>query len=164
MAIKFGSKGSVYFIQETIGGYVKIGFSKNPVKRLFALQTSSPFEYKLLGIHDADDDTERKLHWKFRVHRYRGEWFKPHKNILNYIEKNCKKIRLGKGINYMDFIARDKQNRELKHIDKIKDTDQLDLFILNNNQVSAIQEKARVKNEAELEKLRSEFSKYWETA
>ena len=64
----------------------------------------------------------------------------------------------------MDFIARDKQNRELKHIDKIKDTDQLDLFILNNNQVSAIQEKARVKNEAELEKLRSEFSKYWETA
>lgn len=79
----------VYFI--TDGNYIKIGYTKNNVKkRLKQLQTSSPNKLFILGYIEGDKDTEKKIHKMFynSIIRINGEWFSPTQDILDYINEN----------------------------------------------------------------------------
>lgn len=76
----------IYFI--TNGNFIKIGYTKNDVKkRLKQLQTSSPDTLYLLGYEEGDINKEKSLHALFSSDRIRsnGEWFTPSERILNYI-------------------------------------------------------------------------------
>lgn len=64
----------VYFIGNG-NGQVKIGYSKEPFKRLASLQTASPYRLELLAIVPGTEETEDQLHRKFASYRLAGEWF-----------------------------------------------------------------------------------------
>jgi len=71
------ASGYVYVV-ETESGKVKIGVSKNPKKRISALQTST-FE-RLKNVHISNKcfnfmEIEENLHYIFKNERLNGEWF-----------------------------------------------------------------------------------------
>ena len=69
--------GFVYLLSaETIGQY-KIGYSSNVYKRAQTIQTSCPFEIRVIHrIFTVDAPTlESKLHDYYEAYRNRGEWF-----------------------------------------------------------------------------------------
>jgi hypothetical protein len=85
----------IYFISSTasIGSNnlqrVKIGISKNPLRRLTTLQVGSPDTLTLLYsfvVKDTDAlALEERLHNKFGQLRERGEWFTMHHSIEKFI-------------------------------------------------------------------------------
>lgn len=62
-----------YAIEMVGCGYVKIGKTTDLMARINALQTSSPFEIKLLARFRGD--VESMLHGALGSQRVRGEWF-----------------------------------------------------------------------------------------
>ncbi len=78
-----------YFIQDGLGN-IKIGKSNNPEKRLKVLQYSN--SSKLILLLTINDISEWDSHIKFTKYYIRGEWFKPAKELLEFIER--KKIQL----------------------------------------------------------------------
>ena len=82
--------GFVYFIaQQNNEHRVKIGYSKNPMKRLKSLSTSSPSPLILLGYFEGTMKDERDMHLKFSEDRINREWFNlcGSCNILDYINE-----------------------------------------------------------------------------
>jgi hypothetical protein len=65
----------VYIISD--GSRVKIGWSRNPEKRLKQLQTGNPSKLKLLKVYDVLRVKERYLHKSLMLYktRHNGEWF-----------------------------------------------------------------------------------------
>lgn len=66
-------EGWVYFIQA--GMSVKIGWSRDPKKRLAALQTGHRTKLKLMGIVAGSMGVESALHEHYAHAHARGEWF-----------------------------------------------------------------------------------------
>lgn len=81
--------GFIYFIQEDLNdnGLIKIGFSIGFDKRFKDLQRMCPVKLKLIALQKGTIKDEKKLHERFKKHRVHGEWFKPKKIIINYINK-----------------------------------------------------------------------------
>lgn len=75
---------AIYFIQS--GDYVKIGYSKNPEKRLKSLQTGNQAPLKLLLVLDGGTDKEAELHERFAELRSRGEWFYHSNDLAHFID------------------------------------------------------------------------------
>jgi hypothetical protein len=67
--------GWIYFIQIGSSGAIKIGWAKDPAKRIKTLQTSQPKELKILGVIPGTVSDERALHRRFATARISGEWF-----------------------------------------------------------------------------------------
>jgi len=67
------SAGFVYIAE--CGGRYKIGYSKEPVKRIAGLQTGNPELVKLVGTIPGTPAREDELHRAFRAKHIRGEWF-----------------------------------------------------------------------------------------
>lgn len=72
----------VYFIAENENGdydnlRIKIGLSTNIEKRFRQLKTGSPYELKLMGWIECDDDRdfEKQLHLKYAASKSHLEWF-----------------------------------------------------------------------------------------
>lgn len=76
-------ESKVYFIQ--CDKAVKIGVSTNPKQRFGELQVGSPYELILLGVINGTKETEQELHAKFDHLHLRGEWFKAHHELLDYV-------------------------------------------------------------------------------
>ncbi len=77
---------SVYFVQATLGGPIKIGKSLDPQKRVTGMQTGSPVPLRLLAqIVEAAEDLEETLHADFAHLRLHGEWFRPGDELLRFI-------------------------------------------------------------------------------
>lgn len=84
--LPINEKGTVYFIKSTNTHEIKIGFTSGDVsKRLSSLQTSHPYQLELLTTIPGGTDFERSLHQQFEQHRLKGEWFKPHPDLVSYI-------------------------------------------------------------------------------
>jgi hypothetical protein len=79
--------GKVYFIR--CRHAIKIGFSLMPDLRIVELQTGSPHDLKLLGWVAGNTDTERSLHDQFEEHKIRGEWFRAHPDLLDFIKRSA---------------------------------------------------------------------------
>jgi hypothetical protein len=67
---------AVYFIRAVGTPFVKIGFTRNLVKRLKLAQWHCPYELKLIHVAEGDRIAERDFHWRFHKRRVRGEWFR----------------------------------------------------------------------------------------
>ncbi len=65
----------VYFAQAASGGPIKIGVSRDPVRRVRALSIGSPDAIELLATLPGGVWLEGKLHEYFADYRLHGEWF-----------------------------------------------------------------------------------------
>lgn len=76
----------VYFIQNTADLSIKIGTSKDVPGRLESLQTSTAATLVLLATTEGDRELETLFHSVLREHHIRGEWFRPHPDVLAQVE------------------------------------------------------------------------------
>ncbi len=85
----------VYFLQPEAGGNIKIGFTRTLYKRFREIQACSPLPLKIILLINGTEYLEQSLHSKFSRHRVHYEWFKPHKEILDFIDRrtNLKRRR-----------------------------------------------------------------------
>lgn len=80
-------KPMVYFIQGQKTKLIKIGYTSGcPLVRLANIQYSSPDRLLLLGAMKGGRGVENRQHINWRGQRQHGEWFKPSKDLLSYIE------------------------------------------------------------------------------
>lgn len=75
----------VYFIQSGESGPIKIGISEDPELRMSRFQIAHGETLRLLACMHGTRSTEKSLHYRFRRLRMRGEWFRPEKELLDYI-------------------------------------------------------------------------------
>lgn len=74
--------GVVYFAQAGAGGPVKIGIATELPHRLHAIQVANASKIVLLGAVTATAQVEHWLHQAFCDDRIRGEWFRPHHELI----------------------------------------------------------------------------------
>lgn len=79
--------GFVYFAAGVIDGQraIKIGFSRNPEKRMLALRSRFKIPVQLLRTQGGTQEDERSLHRHFRASWIRNEWFRETAEVVNYI-------------------------------------------------------------------------------
>jgi len=77
---------SVYFVQEEDNGLIKIGYSKNPNRRLKSLQINNPRKLNILKVIDGAMCRETYLHHRCSRFNAKGEWFHPHSELIDYID------------------------------------------------------------------------------
>jgi Meiotically Up-regulated Gene 113 (MUG113) protein len=66
-------------------GPVKIGTAKDPDQRLKTLQTASPVPLTGLCAWRGFSGEEAEIHQRFADHRIRGEWFRPHADLIDFV-------------------------------------------------------------------------------
>lgn len=76
--------GHIYFLQA--GGFIKIGFARVAGSRLMHLQTGCPVELVPLGGFPGTLRDEQNTHAMFADLHVRGEWFRNHSRILEYLD------------------------------------------------------------------------------
>lgn len=79
----------LYFIQETQEPYrIKIGFSKDPHKRIAVLAAMLPQPVRILKIIEGDRVDESWHHDFLRQFRVEGtrEWYYPYAELLDFLD------------------------------------------------------------------------------
>lgn len=76
----------VYFVQAGEGGPVKIGTTKDIKTRLIDIQIGCWVEIRLLAELPGNATSEAAFHRRFEEHWIRGEWFRPHEELMRCIE------------------------------------------------------------------------------
>lgn len=76
----------IYFIK--IKNLIKIGYSKNPMKRIKVIRDNNSDEVEILGIMKGTLSKEQELHHKFQKLHYKREWFFENNELLSFIVKN----------------------------------------------------------------------------
>lgn len=77
--------GTIYFIE--CGEFIKIGFTYSLDQRIRAMQSSNPFDLKILHKMRGTIGREAEILAKFKDLRHRGEWFRKTPELLAFIEK-----------------------------------------------------------------------------
>ena len=82
---------SVYFVVAERARLIKIGYAKDPWKRLSDLQVGSPEPLQMLGLIATylPAQLEAFLHERFRATRTHGEWFLLDMPLVEWIEQNA---------------------------------------------------------------------------
>lgn len=86
----------VYFIQDSVTGSIKIGFTDGPpclpvaLERLRALQTGNAHPLKVLCLVDGDMAREAAFHLQFEDAWMHGEWFSPVPALVECIATQSK--------------------------------------------------------------------------
>lgn len=79
-------QGYVYFILNEKGDRVKIGFSRDPQKRMRQLQTANAQRLTLLATIPGTKEDEKYLHARYRNYRGINEWFRMAGPLRDYVE------------------------------------------------------------------------------
>lgn len=77
----------VYFVQQGVGGPIKVGASRNFEKRLKTLNTNSHVRMAVLATTPGGFELERDIHHELNAHRLEGEWFAPHPDVLAVVSR-----------------------------------------------------------------------------
>lgn len=72
----------LYFIRNTLLGYIKIGVTGNITKRLRGLESACGMPLELLRVVPGGCGDESFLLEKFEASRLKGEWFLPNGELL----------------------------------------------------------------------------------
>jgi hypothetical protein len=75
----------VYFIQ--CEGFVKIGYSHSPIRRLDEIKSTNPFACRILGTVEGGSALEWELHQALAAHRHEREWFRLTPEVQKTIER-----------------------------------------------------------------------------
>lgn len=81
--IKADSEDDLYFIESE--NYLKIGRTNDIKIRLSSLQTNNPDKLTVIYVKHGAGNQEFAIHRLFKYLRIKGEWFKKHEDIYNYI-------------------------------------------------------------------------------
>src|SRR5262249_3796071 len=79
----------LYAIRETgSDGFIKIGISDEPLKRLKGVQTGNPRKLELIGVCPVLEAAriENSAHENLKEYRMKGEWFSPAPVVRRFIE------------------------------------------------------------------------------
>lgn len=76
-------RGFVYFVSD--GTFIKIGWASNWRRRMIGIQVTNPHPLKVLAVLKGSTLRERALHRKFAKHHTRGEWYRHHTEIVEYV-------------------------------------------------------------------------------
>jgi Meiotically up-regulated gene 113 len=79
--------GFIYFITNDNHSVVKVGFATDVDRRLYDLQVASFLELFVFDAFPGTTRDEAILKKRFRPHRIRGEWFRFHDDIFDFIEE-----------------------------------------------------------------------------
>ena len=71
----------IYLIKS--GDYLKIGYSQYPEKRIYELQIGNPEKLKILSYKKGGRWDEKSLHQLCKDYKYRGEWFRNCKEVID---------------------------------------------------------------------------------
>jgi hypothetical protein len=82
-----GEESFLYFIEAINTGFIKIGRSNNPERRIIQLSTGSPNQLVLLGTISGGSVLEAELHRRFGYLRERGEWFKLSEELRTFVKE-----------------------------------------------------------------------------
>ncbi len=77
--------GFVYFIEAVGCNAIKIGFSRNPERRMADMQTDCPARLQLLAIKEGTRRLESQVHQAFANLHLRGEWYRGDETLDRYI-------------------------------------------------------------------------------
>jgi hypothetical protein len=77
----------VYVVRSGKAGAFKIGIAWDVERRLCGLQTTSPRQLRLIHHEAGGGKVERAAHKALAAHRLKGEWFRPHPEVLAFVEK-----------------------------------------------------------------------------
>lgn len=78
--------GFIYFIEAEGAQRIKIGYSKNPDRRLRSLSTGSPMPLRLLAQIPGNQADESKIQRQFAELRLEGEWFYATAQLRDYVD------------------------------------------------------------------------------
>ena len=78
--------GLVYVYALGSGDRVKFGQTKNLMKRISAIRTSSPVAVELLASVVSRTDLEKKIHRHLAADRLHGEWFTRSQHVERILE------------------------------------------------------------------------------
>ena len=81
----------VYFVQGPPKTPIKIGTTIDLSLRLCGLQNGNGFDVHVLGWIPGGRDEEQRIHRLFADDRKHGEWFRPSKALVSFIEENAEK-------------------------------------------------------------------------
>ena len=79
----------IYFVQCGKNGPIKIGCTGNVEERIAQMQTCCPYELRLLWQIQGDKNDEAEIHERWKHERIRGEWFRPSRKLLVFIEQDA---------------------------------------------------------------------------
>jgi DNA-binding transcriptional regulator YiaG len=77
----------IYAAKNLDSGMIKIGMSFNPRKRAVALSHTEKCQIEILGVILGTTQDEKNLHKKFAASCFKGEWFYPNPDILEFVEQ-----------------------------------------------------------------------------
>lgn len=78
----------LYFVERQSDKLIKIGITKNFHNRIMDLRREYG-ELELIGWMEGYRELEMELHYQFRKFREDGEFFRPERELLDYIENNA---------------------------------------------------------------------------
>ena len=76
----------IYVVGNKKESVCKIGYSKDPFKRIKSIQTGCPFKLHIFLIIRGNRTIEKQLHRKYKSYKHTGEWFKYEKDLKTSIE------------------------------------------------------------------------------
>ena len=79
----------IYFIVEEGDEYVKIGYSRKPLKRIVSIMHGNPRQLSIALIIDGGMALERALHERFKETRVNGEWFEMTDEIRHVLREDA---------------------------------------------------------------------------
>lgn len=79
---------SVYFVQQSPDGPIKIGATRSVVKRLKTLQTGSHVPLTVLGVVPGGFELESDLHRQLMDYQLEGEWFSPTPEVMAVVKRH----------------------------------------------------------------------------
>lgn len=80
----------LYFVQDSENGAIKIGVAEDVVSRLRGLQVGNPHELVILAyVSESPVGLETFLHSLLSQHLIRGEWFRPHDDVMDAVFAVC---------------------------------------------------------------------------
>lgn len=75
----------IYVIVELETANCKVGYSRNPDKRLRELQTGNPNTLSILCTLEGDKPDERMIHDKWKDVHMKGEWFSYNEKFVDWL-------------------------------------------------------------------------------
>ncbi|MDP3554860.1 GIY-YIG nuclease family protein [Methylocystis sp.] len=93
------TRGYVYFM--FCANHVKIGFSKNPARRMREMGTARAEDVKILIAAQATQHQERLVQEAMRTHHFRGEWFRADDEIFTFAIDCAKSKDVNAALNHL---------------------------------------------------------------
>src|ERR1017187_10028273 len=96
--------GFIYAIES--GGLVKIGWSRDPRRRLDKIRSDAPQDCELLGTRAGTRKLEAEFHHKLAPYRARREWFRNDGAVSEFIQSLFPHPKKGTRLEAKDVRAR----------------------------------------------------------